>query len=118
VVEEPLPVVVPASEAVQGRSRLYEAAQAREAAAGALRAGTRRRLGQAMSGGRSPDPSVLVPAVAGRTGRQPAEVAALLYGAAGPGQTGQGQTSPPLDDAALVRLADELDQLEREVRAR
>jgi len=46
----------------------------------------------------------VVDAVASRTRRTPPEVAALLYGAA------------PPDDAALVRLADDLDALEREVR--
>jgi hypothetical protein len=44
-----------------------------------------------------------VDAVATRTSRPPSEVATLLYGAA------------PADDAALVRLADDLDALEREV---
>jgi hypothetical protein len=43
-------------------------------------------------------------AVARRTGLTPVEVGALLYGAA------------PTDDSALVRLADRLDDLEREVR--
>jgi hypothetical protein len=45
----------------------------------------------------------VVDAVAARTRRAPPDVAALLYGAA------------PADDAALVRLADDLDALEREV---
>jgi cyanate lyase len=46
----------------------------------------------------------VVDAVAVRTGRSPVEVAALMYGAA------------PGDDASLVRLADQLDILEREIR--
>jgi hypothetical protein len=49
-------------------------------------------------------PGAVVDAVAGRTRRPAPDVAALLYGSA------------PADDAALVRLADDLDALEREVR--
>jgi len=100
VVTEPLPVVVRASEAVEGRSRLYRAAHARGTAADALRAGTRdrvvRRLGLAPDAGRA----ATVDAVAARSRRDPAEVDALLYGAA------------PGDDAALVRLAADLSALE------
>jgi hypothetical protein len=110
VVEEPLPVIVPAAETVEGRARLYAAGRARQAAAEALRTGARARLGGMLQHGREPDPTGLVVAVAERAGRQPGEVGALLYGAAGsPG---------PADDAALVRLADDIDRLEREVRAR
>ena len=101
VVTEPLPVVVRASEAVEGRSRLYRAARARGTAAEALRAGTRdrvvRRLGLATDSGRA----AVVDAVTARTGRDPAELDALLYGAA------------PGDDAALVRLAGDLSALEQ-----
>jgi hypothetical protein len=49
------------------------------------------------------EPPAVVDAVAARSGRTASDVAALLYGAA------------PADDAALVRLADDLDALEREV---
>lgn len=99
VVVEPLPVVVRAAEAVEGRSRLYEAAGAREAAAESLRAGTRHRLGTRL--GLPPDTGrdSLVATTAARAGRDPAGVDALLYGAA------------PVDDTALVRLADDLDVL-------
>jgi hypothetical protein len=127
VVEEPLPVVVPAAETVEGRARLYAAGKARGAAAEALRAGARARLGGALDHGGEPDPQGLVTAVAGRSGRQPGEIAALLYGSAQPGATaatgqvpglGEPVSGTPGDDAALVRLADEIDRLEREVRAR
>jgi hypothetical protein len=101
VVSEPLPVIVRASEAVEGRSRLYRAARARGTAADALRAGTRdrvvRRLGLSTDAGRA----ATVDAVAARTGRDPTEVDALLYGAA------------PGDDTALVRLAGDLSALEQ-----
>ena len=103
VVEEPLPVVVRAAEAVEGRGRLYRASGARDTAAEALRAGVRerltRRLGLPAGGGGE----ALVASTAARTGREPGAVGALLYGA------------PPADDDGLVRLADALRALERAV---
>ena len=99
VVPEPLPVVVRAAEAVEGRSRLYRAAGARDQAAESLRAGARdrlvRRLGLPVDAGRE----ALVGALVARAGRDPAAVDHLLYGPA------------PADDDALVRLADDLDGL-------
>lgn len=108
VVREPLPVVVRAVETVEGRARLYRRAGAREHAADTLRAATRARLAPLLGLGR-PDgeqaitPEALVDAVAARTGRAPGEVSELLYGAA------------PVDERAMVELADELDNCEREV---
>jgi hypothetical protein len=112
VVEEPLPVVVPAAETVEGRARLYAAGHARSAAAAALRAGARARLGGALDHGGEPEPGGLIASVASRSGRTPGQVAALLYGSAEPAG------AAPADDQALVRLADEIDRLEQEVRAR
>jgi hypothetical protein len=103
VVEEPLPVVVRASEAVEGRGRLYRAAGARDRAAEALRAGTRDRLARRLGLPPRADRQSVVPTAAARTGRDAAELDGLLYGA------------PPADDAALVRLADALRGLERAV---
>lgn len=103
VVPEPLPVVVRASETVEGRGRLYRVARARDTAAESLRAGTRDRLTRRVHGGGAPTHEVLVALVSDRTPRSPAEVDALLYGRA------------PADDAALVRLADDLDALIQEV---
>jgi hypothetical protein len=100
VVEEPLPVVVRAAEAVEGRGRLYRAAGARAAAADALRAAVRERVGQRAGVPTSAGRGELVTVVAERTGDDPAVVEALLYG------------GPPADDAALVRLADDLTVLE------
>jgi hypothetical protein len=99
VVEEPLPVVVRAAEAVEGRGRLYRAAGARAQAAEQLRSGTRDRVVRRLGLGLDPSPPAVVDGTARRTGRDPAEVEALLYGAA------------PADDAALVRLADDLRSL-------
>jgi hypothetical protein len=104
VVAEPLPVGVRAAETVEGRARLYRRAGARDTAAEALRAGLRSRLVPLLGQPARSEPPAVVDAVAARSRRTPPEVAALLYGAA------------PADDAALVRLADELDVLEREVR--
>ncbi len=100
VVEEPLPVVVRAAEAVEGRSRLYRAAGARGAAAEALRAATRERVAHRVGLPASADRGPVVEVVADRSGSDPALVDALLYG------------DPPADDTALVRLAGDLRTLE------
>ena len=104
VVDEPLPVVVRAAEAVEGRSRLYRAAGARGSAAEALRAASRERVGRRVGAPTSVDRAGLVALVAQRTGDAPAVVEDLLYG------------GPPPDDAALVRLADDLSALEATLR--
>jgi hypothetical protein len=96
--------VVRAAETVLGRARLYAAAHARDTAATALRDGSRTRLGALVHLESQAAPEALVAAVATRTGEEPATVAALLFGAEGSGGYGA--------DAALVRLADELDRLE------
>lgn len=108
LVTERLPVVIRASEATEGRARLYRKAGARDRAATVLRAATRERLA-ALVGvppTRAHDPASLVSAVSARlTGKAASgDVTALLFG------------TTPSDDAALVALADHLDALEREVR--
>lgn len=101
VVVEPLPVAVRGAETVEGLARLYRRAGARDRAAAALREAARSRISALLG-----DPGGgLAEAVASRTGREIDEVARLLDGAQG-----------PVDDTALVRLADELDAVEREVR--
>lgn len=104
-VTEPLPVVVRAAEAVEGRARLYRRAQARDRAAQALRAGALARLvprlGIDSPAGGEPPPEAVVAAVASRSGRPDAEVHAVLFG------------PPPVDDAGLVRLTDTLDAMVR-----
>lgn len=101
VVHEPLPVVVRAAEAVEGRGRLYRAAGARGPAAEALRAAARDRLARRVGAGPGAGRPSLVQVVGERTGADPAQVDALLYGAA------------PSDDDALVRLAAALGALEK-----
>jgi hypothetical protein len=104
IVPEPLPVVVRATETVEGRGRLYRRSGARDKAAGALRSAARGRLVPALGLPRGSDPVRVAEAVAARSRLTIVAVSALLYGAA------------PADDGALVGLADQLDDLEREVR--
>ena len=105
VVIEPLPVVVRATETVEGRARLYRRSSARGRAADALRGSTTGRLRTRLSLPRGVPLTEVVAAVAVRTGRPETEIAALLT----PGDD-------PTDDAGLTRLAQALDNLENEVR--
>ncbi|MFG2562331.1 DUF4350 domain-containing protein [Streptomyces sp. NPDC048496] len=106
LVTERLPVAIRASESTEGRARLYRKANARDRAASSLRSSTRTRIAPLL--GVSPrnahSPAVLLPAVSARLSTIEGGLDAVLFGTA------------PADDAALVRLADQLDILEREVR--
>ncbi|MFJ9951007.1 DUF4350 domain-containing protein [Kitasatospora sp. NPDC091207] len=108
VISENLPVVVRAAETTEGRARLYRRAKARGRAADALRRAAAHRLAPTLGvppDAGAPDPTALCAAVTDRLPDRPAgDVRALLYG------------PPPTDDAALLRLADDLDALERQVR--
>ncbi|WP_326811500.1 DUF4350 domain-containing protein [Streptomyces scopuliridis] len=106
LVAERLPVAIRASESTEGRARLYRKANVRDHAASSLRSATRDRLapllGVPSADAHSPD--VLIPAVSARLPDTTRDPRTLLFGPV------------PTDDAALVRLADQLDALEREVR--
>ena len=106
LVTERLPVAIRASESTEGRARLYRKANARDRAASSLRSATRTRIATLI--GVSPrdahSPSVLLPAVSARLSAAEGGLDTLLFG------------PEPADDATLVRLADQLDTLEREVR--
>ncbi|MFE3493671.1 DUF4350 domain-containing protein [Streptomyces sp. NPDC059169] len=106
LVTERLPVAIRASEATEGRARLYRKANARDRAAAVLRQAARTRLapllGVAVADAHSPD--VLLPAVSAHLADSDRELGDVLFGPA------------PTDDAALIRLTDQLDALEREVR--
>ncbi|WP_433353409.1 DUF4350 domain-containing protein [Microtetraspora malaysiensis] len=104
VVAERLPVVVRASETVEGRGRLYRARRARDRAAQALRAAAIDRMAPRLGLPPTASPEEIVAAVAVRTGREAPEARAALYGPV------------PADDGALVALAGQLDTLERQVR--
>ncbi|MBX6391267.1 MAG: DUF4350 domain-containing protein [Frankia sp.] len=69
-----------------------------------------------------PDPQTLVLSVSEQTGRPAQEILPLLYGAGGPahptpsfGAPAVTSAEPELDDAALIRLAEQLDELDRQV---
>jgi len=103
LVPERLPAVVRSAETTEGRARLYRAAGARGAAARTLRRAASRRLAARLATGVTSDPSTVARLAASASGRDPAQVGLLLDG------------PDPTDDASLVRLADDLDRLEREV---
>lgn len=100
VVPEALPVVVRGAETVEGRSRLYRAAGARDQAAEALRAGARDRLAGALGLTPGAGRASLVETLSARNGSDPHQIDRLLFGPA------------PADDDNLVRLADDLDRLQ------
>ncbi|MFF7183079.1 DUF4350 domain-containing protein [Streptomyces sp. NPDC008121] len=106
LVTERLPVAIRASEATEGRARLYRKANARDRAASVLRTATRTRIAPLL--GVPPQhahsPESLLPALSARLPGTTADPKDLLFGPA------------PADDSALIRLADHLDALEREVR--
>lgn len=103
LVAEDLPVVVRASETVEGRGRLYRSRRARDRAAQALRTATLQRLLPHLGlGSDAPAPAV-VAAVVQRTGADTESVQHRLFG------------PPPVTDTDLVHLAQALDDIERQV---
>jgi len=103
LVREPLPVVVRAAETQEGRARLYRKARARGRAAATLRTASLRRLARRLDVGRDATPEQVAALAAATSGLPPAQVHAVLLG------------GPPDSDAALVRLAADLDGVERAV---
>ncbi|MET9309914.1 DUF4350 domain-containing protein [Streptomyces cellulosae] len=106
LVPEKLTVAIRASETVEGRARLYRKADARDRAALALRSATRARLAPLVGvpTSQAHSPEALLPALSSRLDGDGPSPHTLLFG------------PPPGDDAALIRLADQLDALERQVR--
>ena len=103
LVAEPLPVVVRAAETAEGHARLYQSRRARARAAEALRDGVVSRLSPRAGLPAGASQQAVVAALAPRSPRAQSDVAGLLYG------------PPPESDRALVDLARNLDELEREV---
>lgn len=104
LVPERLPAVVRAAETVEGHGQLYRSRRSRDRAAAALRDAARSRLAARLGLPEGAEPGALAALLASRTGHGADHVAAVLFGPV------------PSDDAALVRLADALDTLEKEVR--
>ncbi|HUE35211.1 MAG TPA: DUF4350 domain-containing protein [Mycobacterium sp.] len=103
LVAEELPVVVRASETVEGRGRLYRSRRARDRAAEALRTATLQRLLPRLGlGAGTPAPAV-VTTVAQRCGADAGFVSYHLFG------------PPPATDNDLLQLARALDEIERQV---
>jgi Domain of unknown function (DUF4350) len=103
LVAEKLPVVVRASETVEGRGRLYRSRRARDRAAQALRTATLRRLLPRLGLGADTSAPAVVIAVAQRGRSHEESVRHILFG------------PPPASDADLVQLARALDDIERQV---
>ena len=103
LVAERLPVVVRASETVEGRGRLYRSRRARDRAADALRTATLQRIVPRLGLGPNADSTAIVQGIAAHCDVPPQPLAQTLFG------------PPPGDDAELVALARELDDIERQV---
>lgn len=103
VVIEPLPVTVRPQELVLGRARLLQRADAREAAAASLRSAASVRIADRLGLRHESSLDALLAALAPQTERSEQELRALL-----------GPTPVPTDQD-LVRLAHELDRLEKEI---
>lgn len=103
LVAEDLPVVVRASETVEGRGRLYRSLRARDRAAQALRTATVQRLLLRLGlAANTPAPAV-VAAIAERSGANAEWLRHSLFG------------PPPATDTDLLHLARALDEIERQV---
>lgn len=103
LVAEKLPVVVRASETVEGRARLYRSQRARGQAAEALRTATLQRLTPRLGLGPNASPAAVVAAVAQRYAGDGSAVHHTLFG------------PPPATDSDLLHLAQALDDIERQV---
>ncbi|QDY90618.1 DUF4350 domain-containing protein [Arthrobacter sp. UKPF54-2] len=105
LVFEPLPVVVKAVETAEGRARLYHDARAVDRATEVLRAGTLVRLARTLRLGPDAGAAAIIDAAGRRLGRAPEEVGSVL-------------NATPRAEAELVRWAQQLDRLEKEVHTR
>ncbi|GAA2136687.1 DUF4350 domain-containing protein [Nocardioides koreensis] len=103
---EPLPVVVKAIETTHSRGRLYRRSGDRAHAAAALRSAARSRAREHLRLGPGSDDGTLVHDVARQVGRPAESVAALIAPDA----------PAPTTDPELIALANDLAELDREVR--
>lgn len=98
---ENLPVIVRASETMEGRARLYQKSSARLRALDALRMGTVSRLATAGGLSRRATVDEVIAAVSALTGSDPGRIRSLLL------------DEKPATERDLVRLSDALLELER-----
>jgi len=103
LVAERLPVVVRASETVEGRARLYRSRRARGQAAAALRTAALQRVLPRLGLGDNASEAAIVAAISRRTYPDDPTVHRILFG------------PPPQTDSDLVDLAQALDDIERQV---
>ena len=105
LITERLPVVVRASETVEGHGRLYQSRRARSQAAAGLRRALLKRVVPALGLIPAAPESAVTAALADRSRLAQQEITRIVFGPA------------PSTDAELVSLARSLDRLEKEVRA-
>jgi Domain of unknown function (DUF4350) len=103
LIAERLPVVVRASETVEGHAALYQSRRARGRAAAALREDLLARMLPVLGLARDAPAEAVTSAVAARSPHDQRAIAAILYG------------QEPGTDAELLAMARSLDELEREV---
>jgi hypothetical protein len=103
LVAENLPVVVRASETVEGRGKLYRSRRARDRAADALRTAALQRMLPRLGLAANAAPAAVAAAVAERCRDRPEAAQHALFG------------PTPATEADLVNLARELDNIERQV---
>jgi len=103
LISERLPVVVRASETVEGHAALYQSRRARDRATAALREDLLARMLPRLGLVRDAPQDAVAGAVAARSRRGQQDIARILYGPA------------PGTDTELLGLARSLDELEREV---
>ena len=103
LVAEKLPVVVRASETVEGRGRLYRSRRARDRAAQALRSAALQRMLPRLGLGVDTPPPAVILAIAQHGRSDPESLRHILFG------------PPPNTDADLIQLTRALDDIERQV---
>lgn len=103
LVAEQLPLVVRASETVEGLGRLYRSRRARDRAGRALRTALLQRLVPRLGLSAAAPAAVVVTAIGWRTDAHPERLWRVLFG------------PPPSTDTELVQLARALDDIERQV---
>jgi hypothetical protein len=103
LVAEKLPVVVRASETVEGRGRLYRSRRARDRAAQALRSAALQRMLPRLGLGVDTPPPAVILAIAQHGRSDPESLRHILFG------------PPPATDGDLIQLTRALDDIERQV---